>query len=99
MCSLITCISHSQSYIYVWSRCCVLQCLCAARDWAPRFEFRGSGLACLGASSSFYYGHSMSLEQAIVRLGLCMFDIGGIWTGSFGRFTLRLCLIPSMHDS
>ena len=40
----------------------------------------------------------MSLEQAIVRLGLCMFDIGGIWTGSFGRFTLRLCLIPSMHD-
>ena len=55
----------------------VLQCLCAARDWAPRFEFRGSGLACLGASSSFY-GHSMSLEQAIMRLELCMFDLGGI---------------------
>ena len=98
MCSLITCISHSQSYNYVWSRCCVLQCLCAARDWAPRFEFRGSGLACLGASSPFY-GHSMSLEQAIMRLELCMFELGGIWTGSFGRFTPYLCLIPSMHDS
>ena len=102
MCSLITCISHSQSYNYVWSRCCVLQCLCAARDWAPRFEFRARGAVLhtsLGASSSFYYGHSMSLEQAIVRLGLCMFDIGGIWTRSFGCFRLRLCLIPSMHDS
>ena len=35
----------------------------------------------------------MSLEQAIVRLGLrlCMFDLGGIWTGSFGRFTPHLC--------
>ena len=59
---------------------------------------RGSGLACLGASSSFY-GHSMSFEQAIMRLELCMFDLGGIWTGSFGRFTPYLCLIPSMHDS
>ena len=98
MCSLITCISHTQSYNHVWSRCCVLQCLCAARDWAPRFEFRGSGLACLGASSPFY-GHSMSLEQAIMRLELCMFELGGIWTGSFGRFTPHLCLIPSMHDS
>ena len=64
----------------------------------PRFEFRGSGRACLGASSSFY-GHSMSLEEAVVRLGLCTFDLGGIWTGSFGRFTPHLCLIPSMHDS
>ena len=59
---------------------------------------RGSGLACLGASSSFY-GHSMSLEQAIMRLEICMFDLGGIWTGSFGRFTPHLWLIPSMHDS
>ena len=43
----------------------------------------------------------MSLEQAIiiVRLRLCMFDLGGIWTGSFGRFTPHLCLISSMHDS
>ena len=28
----------------------------------------------------------MSLEQAIGRLGLCMFDFGGMWTSSFGRF-------------
>ena len=41
----------------------------------------------------------MSLEQAIVRLGLCMFDIGGIWTGSFGRFTPHPCSVPLMHDS
>ena len=41
----------------------------------------------------------MSLEQAIVRLGLYTFDLGGIWTGSFGRFTPHLCLISSMHDS
>ena len=55
-------------------------------------------VACLGASSPFY-GHSMSLEQAIMRLELCMFELGGIWTGSFGRFTPHLCLIPPMHDS
>ena len=28
-----------------------------------------------------------------------MFDIGGIWTGSFDRFTPHPCLVPSMHDS
>ncbi len=28
-----------------------------------------------------------------------MFDIGGMCTSSFGRFTPHLCLIPSMHDS
>ncbi len=85
-CSLITCISHTQSYIHIWNRCCVLQCLCAARGWASRFELRGSGLAYFGASSSFY-GYPMSLVQAIVLLGLCMFDFGGMWTSSFGRFT------------
>ena len=47
----------------------------------------------------FIYGHSMSLEQAIARLGLCIFDLGGIWTSSFGRFTPHLCLISSMHAS
>ena len=98
MCSLITCISHTQSYIYAWRRCRVLQCLCAARGWAPSFELRGSGLACLVASSSFY-GYSMSLKQATVRLGLCMFDFGGMWTSRDGRFTPHLCLIPSMHVS
>ena len=67
-------------------------------EGAVLHAFRGSGLACLGASSPFY-GHSMSLEQAIMRLELCMFELGGIWTGSFGRFTPHLCLIPSMHDS
>ena len=53
--------------------------------------------ACLiiSASSSFY-GYSMSLEQAIVRLGLCMFDFGGMWTSSFGRITPHLRLIPSL---
>ncbi len=57
-----------------------------------------SAFACLSASSSLY-GHSMCLGQAIVRLGLCMFDVGGMWTSSFGRFTPHLCLIPSMHGS
>ncbi len=57
-----------------------------------------SAFACLSASSSLY-GHSMCLGQAIVRLGLCMFDFGGMWTSSFGRFTPHLCLIPSMHGS
>ncbi len=41
-------------------------------------------------------GLSMRLEQATVRLGLCMFDFGGLFTS---RFTPHLCLIPSMHDS
>ena len=41
----------------------------------------------------------MSLKQAIVRLELCMFDLGGIWTGSFSRFTPHSCLIFSVHDS
>ena len=41
----------------------------------------------------------MSFEQAIVRLRLCTFVLGGIWTGSFGRFTPHLCLNSSMHDA
>ena len=98
LCSLITCISHIRFYIL-----CLESLLCFAMPlrctgWAPRFELRASGLACLGASSSIY-GYSMSLEQAIVRLGLCMFDFGGMWTSSFGRFMPHLCLIPSIHDS
>lgn len=28
----------------------------------------------------------VSLEQPIVRLGLCMFDVGDMWTGSVGHF-------------
>ena len=39
----------------------------------------------------------MSLEQAIVRPKLFIFDFGGLWTSSFGRFTPHLCLIPSMY--
>ena len=90
MCSLITCISHTQSYNYVWSRCCVLQCLCAAGIVPPVLSSEG---AVLHAAAHLH--HSM----AIMRLELCMFELGGIWTGSFGRFTPHLCLIASMHDS
>ncbi len=41
----------------------------------------------------------MCLGQAIVRLGLCMFDFGGMWRSSFGSFTPHLCLVSSMHGS
>ncbi len=59
------------------------------------------GSACLSVSSSIL-GHSINLEQAIVRLGLCMFEFGGMRISSYGRFAPHLCctsmcLIPSMH--
>ncbi len=43
--------------------------------------------------------HSMSLEQAIVRLGLCMFEFGGMWISSSDQFTPHLCSIPLVHAS
>ena len=97
--SLITCISHTQSHNYAWSHCCVLHCRCAARGWAPRFQLKGAVLHASVHLHHAFYGCSVSLEQAIVRLGLCMLDFGGMRTSSFGRFTPHLCLIPSMHDS
>ncbi len=51
----------------------------------PVLSSEGTGL-----HTSAHLQHSMaipmSLEQAIARLGLCMFDFGGMWNSSFGRF-------------